>query len=1301
MFEDTPENAKLLQTIHDMEASLGGVDDSAGAASVPTGTLTAPATDIGSNPLLDVQVSEGKFERIRELPVGPLQLNMAQLGEVETHIDSAFGLDENGKRTRFTLGEDTAERIEAIREDPLSPPGSQKRMLDYFALFTSRPTDALTLSMEKIKQWQGTDSLLQGIQSNAVGSFIWNNPQGTNKVFKIMFPGSKNARAAYKELEAQNVNKAEDGFLKAVKQFVGEEGSSRTEVQEVFSSRVNKLTSNSEGAPTLIERYRNRISGSDDILEYLNDSIKRDNSVLSTNIGAQAQADLLDFEKQKAEERITLGMYQVDEKIEDFGNTLLGGLLLINEPGRIERGEIANYLKTKGMLSTHDEIPDRQAVEEFREILTGIPRKEFALKVLPELDFKKPLVPQIVEFSKAFAKNVQTTGEAKKDLFINYGLDLATDPVVQVPAIIGAVGGGPLGGLVGTFIGAMIKAVGIGAKTFSRFWKAGGKQRQAIKKMIFPTVANAEQEKKILTVANEFADELEKQTARRSTAQVAQEAEELLSTGTITEKNIPGALNPNTAIADSQIQAVLKIQAQKGDDFQAAVKAHQLNPTPVTFTEAMDAFVVYRSVAPGSRGVGATSGRAVRQFSDEAMGAEVAANKQFAQEMEEAILQGTVDPQAMMHRIGIMETRAQKLKYAQSSREPNWWNKHFEFYSNALLFSAENILIRNPVSMLGTLLYHDVKKIAGATPFIRANTYTEAAHEMMGQLRSFKYAMRMGAKAWKTERPSFGGLTKTDLNMHRYIGIKEETVASGEIVERVGALGRILRTSQRLIAAEDEVVKGVVRFGQVEAEGAKLSALGKLPKGHTIKTYTKHVLENPDQYNRLISKANRVGAKITFTDAPGQFGMALKKLTLEHPSLRLIQPYVGSPISIFKQSFGDATGLNRARDLFMGRILGTNATISKEAQAEFLAFTGVAAGVQMALFDDSDDSRVKVTGSGPVDPIARQRQEELTGLKFNSIALDVDGNGKYDVTVRYPTDNPAGVFLNLMANINASSAYMDNDQYTQFAAAMTLYTGQLLNDSVWYSGMADLVDFTASFRAGDTNQVERILGRKVASLFGTGFTDEIERLVDPVMRDTSTLWNNFASRVPGLSDDVPVEYTHSGSPYFGVGPVTSVTNYPSVYIDMARFLQLKAAAIFPQTTPSFKQNEMWMKEYEYAFEQDWVPSEIRLKGHSFNKQNIEITPFARSELQQRMAPHHFIIHLALREDEVKGETYRSKFSSLASTRRTALLNEIIEEHGQKKTFSVIPEFTLGTPGQRELQQGKPKVQALEAVIQTR
>ncbi|KKL12179.1 hypothetical protein LCGC14_2538370, partial [marine sediment metagenome] len=267
--------------------------------------------------------------------------------------------------------------------------------------------------------------------------------------------------------------------------------------------------------------------------------------------------------------------------------------------------------------------------------------------------------------------------------------------------------------------------------------------------------------------------------------------------------------------------------------------------------------------------------------------------------------------------------------------------------------------------------------------------------------------------------------------------------------------------------------------------------------GDAMASRMDEILRNPPEDIRLA--AIDAGRYQTFTKPLGEGGQAYQSVVNAVPILRLITPFIRTPVNIMK-FVGEGTVL---------------APLSKNVRAEFAAggarrqmmMAKIAMGSMASAFAADLAARGLATGNGPSNPDTRKIW--LTTHQPNSIKVG-------DEWVAYGRLEPLGAFMGIAADIQMIMGDLDEPDRQNLATALVVAISKNVTSKTFLRGLSEAAQVMGDPDRRGERFIQQFAGTAVPSIVA-----QIARVQDPVLRDVRDIYDKWCSRVPGCSETLP------------------------------------------------------------------------------------------------------------------------------------------------------------------------------------
>tara|TARA_R110002074_G_scaffold162418_5_gene320930 strand:+ start:2796 stop:5495 length:2700 start_codon:yes stop_codon:yes gene_type:complete len=396
-----------------------------------------------------------------------------------------------------------------------------------------------------------------------------------------------------------------------------------------------------------------------------------------------------------------------------------------------------------------------------------------------------------------------------------------------------------------------------------------------------------------------------------------------------------------------------------------------------------------------------------------------------------------------------------------------------------------------------------------------AAEWGEVLGQMYGLFHGTRDGLRLSYDALKTAEPTDPAMK---LEARKYNAITGENVskltngmieANGTAAKGIDYLGEFTRLSGRFLGAEDEFFKSVGYRMELNALAFRTAKKEGL-QGDELAQRVHELIENPPEQIHI--DAMNMSRVQTFTNNLGESGQKIQNISNAHPLMKMLLPFVRTPTNIVKyiahrQPFLAPFSQNVRQEILAGGAR-RDAALSKLTLGSLVTGTGV-----KLAFED------QLTGGGPKDPETR-RALMLTGWQPYSLKIG-------DTWHSYNRLDPLGMFLGLAADTAEVMRSGSDEDRENIALITSLALAKNLTSKTYLRGISD----TLNAINDPDRYAERYFQRMGATFTpATSLVSQIERYMDPTMREAHTMLEMIQSRTPFLSDKLPPRRSLWGEP---------------------------------------------------------------------------------------------------------------------------------------------------------------------------
>jgi hypothetical protein len=445
-----------------------------------------------------------------------------------------------------------------------------------------------------------------------------------------------------------------------------------------------------------------------------------------------------------------------------------------------------------------------------------------------------------------------------------------------------------------------------------------------------------------------------------------------------------------------------------------------------------------------------------------------------------------------------------------------------EVWINGLLSSpATHVVNTTSNALVATWAIPERLLASGISKLLRSEQGVQT-QEALGQLYGIVYGARDGFrmfwKALKTGEPTDPAL-KLEAKQYRSVTannvnelIKRNNLSpmdtEGYLAKGVDLLGNAARIPGRFLGAEDEFFKAIGYRMELNALAFRKATSEGL-EGDELSKRIVSLIDNPTEELHLA--ASDIARVQTFTNPLGKNGRLIQQLANSHPALKLILPFVRTPVNIVKY-VGMRSPIAPLAKSFRADVAAGGARRDMALAKMSLGSLTMVSAIPFA-FDGT------ITGSGPKN---KSQRNAMRRQGWQPYSLKV-GDKYYS----FSRLDPIGMFLGLVADVSEVMKYAEDEDRTAIATAITIATAKNVTSKTYLRGLSDTFNVLS-----DPDRYAESYFRRMGATFTpmTSLVAQAERTIDPTLRATRDLLEQIMARTPGLSDKLPPRRNLWGEP---------------------------------------------------------------------------------------------------------------------------------------------------------------------------
>lgn len=289
-----------------------------------------------------------------------------------------------------------------------------------------------------------------------------------------------------------------------------------------------------------------------------------------------------------------------------------------------------------------------------------------------------------------------------------------------------------------------------------------------------------------------------------------------------------------------------------------------------------------------------------------------------------------------------------------------------------------------------------------------------------------------------------------------------------------------------------------VDFNAVEARALANSPIGKLPP--SVKAKLKRM-------QKISDSSLRYAQETTWTQALGYgYGQSLQRFAAEHPTFRIVMPFIRTPTNIFRDFVAHTPGIANLTRRY-------KEAIAQGGEVAAIAKGQLATGSMLWITGISLANSGMLTGAPPKD---KKELEQLRATGWQPWSVKIDG--KY-----YPYNrlDPIGMFLGMAADLNRTLHELETEDAADVAGHAMIALMHNLTSKSYLKGITDALQ---AIMDPDRNAMSYIKGLAASHLPFSGLMRNIRMdIADDHMREARGILDYMMNTIPGMSDDLPAK----------------------------------------------------------------------------------------------------------------------------------------------------------------------------------
>lgn len=451
---------------------------------------------------------------------------------------------------------------------------------------------------------------------------------------------------------------------------------------------------------------------------------------------------------------------------------------------------------------------------------------------------------------------------------------------------------------------------------------------------------------------------------------------------------------------------------------------------------------------------------------------------------------------------------------------------HNEIWINGLLSGPTT----QTVNVVSTLLHGALRsseKVLGGLASLDGKAAAEGMHEIAGTLFNTLESGRMFLKVLNRGESILDPRHGTLDVRPGAIGTAESTqsitelatrTASGSVSPKQNALdwiGNTVRLPGRLLTAADEFNKQLFYRNNLFAKGMEDAS----QKGITS------LADKVTHAKEFISKSINEGGRATdvdalfyaregtFTNDLGDWGKELQRFANSHPSLRILLPFIRTPVNILSQTMRHTPIIGQINRRWRADI---KAGGSKKAMAIGQQVVGGAIATHAIAAAQTGT----LTGGGPSNHKQRQILEQTGWQPYSFVLTQEDGSKKY---VSYARIEPFASVLGIFADYAEIGPEAERKDQESLAAGIMTAVANNITNKTYLRGLSEALEAVTDPDRNAESWIQRQAGSYVPNFLNQTKSDK-------TMREARSLVDALKKRLPGYSETLDPRRNIFGEP---------------------------------------------------------------------------------------------------------------------------------------------------------------------------
>jgi len=432
--------------------------------------------------------------------------------------------------------------------------------------------------------------------------------------------------------------------------------------------------------------------------------------------------------------------------------------------------------------------------------------------------------------------------------------------------------------------------------------------------------------------------------------------------------------------------------------------------------------------------------------------------------------------------------------------------------NSAVLEAWMNGLLSNPVTHAANLISNSVTTFMGiaergiAGAFGKEVARGEATSMIKGLLGSWREALDTAGRTFRAGESNLG-FSKLEITNRAITA--ENLGVSGQFGRAVDMLGAVVSSPGRALMAADDFFKVINYRAELNAQAWR-QASKEGGAASVVKSRAAELASDVDFASLVKDQAEGYAFYQTFNQSLGELGQGYLGFVGSHPWMRIITPFIRTPVNIAKYTLERTPLVNVAMNQVRADLRAGG--VKSELALAKMAMGGMIFGSATALAMND-----MITGGGPKN---KDLKDLLRTTGWQPYSLKIG-----DTYISYSRFDPMGFILGLAADLKEKGGELKDGDIDSLATAGVVALHDTFVNKTYLSGVANLMNAIDDPGRFSTNYIQRLAGSLVPAGLG-----QLARQFDPTLREINSAADAIYAKLPGFSDTLPPRRNIWGEP---------------------------------------------------------------------------------------------------------------------------------------------------------------------------